>query len=182
MRSLPASSARSAARAIAALLERLRLTTACVSRIPLVVRSADKVRYEMTFPPPQVFVRLNVVPPLRFAVRQDVVARRDDQSGLWMTYVVGYRYEVQNERDTATGTNAGIPKEVLAFDWHPDGRSSVTTPHVHVHSEGTRLSRKHHIPTGPVSLASAVRFLIAELGVAPVWDDWQTVLQAEGAG
>lgn len=85
-----------------------------------------------------------------------------------MTY--GYRYEVREGRTLPESMN------VIAFDWHPDGSSAVTTPHVYVGSEGTRLSRKHHIPTGPMPLTSVVRFLIAELGVAPVRDDWQDVL------
>lgn len=98
---------------------------------------------------------------------------QDVQSGLWVPHSIGYRYEVQNERDSATD---GPPKDIITFDWHPDGRGSIRTPHIHVHSEGTRLSRKHHIPTGPMPLTSVVRFLIAELGVASMRDDWQDVL------
>jgi len=38
------------------------------------------------------------------------------------------------------------------------------------------VSRRHHVPTGRVSLEAVVRFLIVELGVTLRRDDWEDVL------
>lgn len=78
-------------------------------------------------------------------------------------------------------------RELLAFHWHPAGRSPVGYPHLHVSAalRGTTPSGevailpldKVHLPTGFVSLADVVRLLVAELGATPVVGDWRERLE-----
>ncbi len=83
-----------------------------------------------------------------------------------------YRYKLES----------GDGQEVLSYHWHPAGRSHVTEPHLHLGSLGgtfERLLAGRHLPTGEVSFQQFVRFLITEVGVRPLRDDWERVL-AEG--
>lgn len=74
-------------------------------------------------------------------------------------------------------------RELLAFHWHPDGRSPVAFPHLHVSAalrETTPSGEtavlpldKVHIPTGGLSVADAVRLLIAELDIEAQTADWR---------
>lgn len=163
--------------AVAAVAGHMSRIVSCITPVPLITKTSTPTVYVVSFPRGQEFVRLRATPPLLLDVRHALVPEQIEPRGSWQAITTGYHYEVQNERAGYGDGNGGTDvKDVVTFDWHPDGRSSMTTPHVHVHSEGTRLSRKHHIPTGPVPLAFVVRFLIAELGVEPARDDWQNVL------
>jgi hypothetical protein len=67
------------------------------------------------------------------------------------------------------------------YHWHPVGASPVRTPHLHVNPRADSISgavslERLHLPTGPVSLAAIVRFLITELGVEPNRADWVRIL------
>ncbi len=77
-------------------------------------------------------------------------------------------------------------REVLIYQWSPEGTGRTTRPHLHV---GRRLLResievgdrsvrlpKLHVPTGRVAIEDVVRFAIAELGVTPRRVDWKEVL------
>jgi hypothetical protein len=91
-----------------------------------------------------------------------------DASG-WRVDSLGYRYELYDD-DT----------ELLAYHWHPFGRSSVVAPHVHITNRHPSLDlAKAHLPTGIVSPAAFLRCLIAELGVEPLRSDWQAVFADE---
>jgi hypothetical protein len=73
--------------------------------------------------------------------------------------------------------------EVLAYHWHPEGVSPVTTPHLHLGAaSGVTWPRLQgaHMPTGPVALTAFVRCLIEELGVEPRRPDWQAALRVAG--
>lgn len=77
-------------------------------------------------------------------------------------------------------------RELLAFHRHPDGRSPVAFPHLHVSAalRGTTPSGepavlpldKVHVPTGHVSAADVVRLLVADLGVETLAADWRARL------
>lgn len=75
----------------------------------------------------------------------------------------------------------------FSYHWHPIGPSRVSTPHLHVKASrqmapGAAAVEKLHFPTGPVSLAAIVRFLIEEVGVEPNRPDWERILtDAEAA-
>jgi hypothetical protein len=73
-------------------------------------------------------------------------------------------------------------RELLAWHWHPRGRSPVAFPHLHVSSalRGTTPSGgpavlpldKVHLPTGHISVADVVKLLVGDLGIAPLRADW----------
>jgi hypothetical protein len=85
----------------------------------------------------------------------------------WDTPTVGYLYEFTDV--------AG--RELVAFHWHPDSRSPITFPHVHI---GARIGdldlSKLHIPTGVLKLPQIIRFAIEEVGVEPLREDWRAAL------
>jgi len=64
----------------------------------------------------------------------------------------------------------------LQFHWHPAG--AVGFPHAHVRSTANAPSvlGNAHIPTGRTLLEHVVRFLIEEVGVVPIRDNWREVL------
>lgn len=74
--------------------------------------------------------------------------------------------------------------EILAYHWHPDTRSHVLDPHLHVGPAtiGTNaiyrpgVMHQVHFPTGFVPLASVIRMAIEELGVEPRRPDWESIL------
>ena len=90
--------------------------------------------------------------------------------------VIGYSYRMLERSG----------RELLAFHWHPVGLSRVVTPHLHLSSRlrpipiepvGLTISlADHHIPTGIVTLADVVRYLIVEIGIEPRRSDWREVL------
>lgn len=75
--------------------------------------------------------------------------------------------------------SSDIPNgEMFQWHWHPDveGRSEC---HIHigaVHEPRGHLGRLH-VPTSRVSFEQVLLFLIHELGVVPIREDWQDVLQ-----
>lgn len=84
-------------------------------------------------------------------------------------------------------------QELVIYDWHPIGRSPITTPHLHIpaaravvlaqqESSPRARSRTHlgalHFPTGAIGTAAVVKMLIREFGVDPVRPDWERVLGA----
>ena len=74
-----------------------------------------------------------------------------------------YRYEVNDAQG----------QELLAYHWHPLGKSRWKRPHLHV-SDGPLAGL--HLPTSRVSLESLLRLLLAELEVRPLRNDWPAVL------
>lgn len=82
--------------------------------------------------------------------------------------------------------NAG--DEAFAYHWHPDGRSDVTAPHLHIgraYCYGSAVIESH-FPTGRVSFQQVVRFLLDDLAVnarradaRPILDGLQRTFEAE---
>lgn len=72
---------------------------------------------------------------------------------------------------------------LLAFHWHPDGRSPIAFPHLHVSAamRGTTPSGeaavlpldKVHVPTGHLSVADAIRRPSVEPGIGALAPGWQ---------
>jgi hypothetical protein len=82
--------------------------------------------------------------------------------------------------------------EIIVYDWHPSGASSVTTPHLHVSAArsvvlkqrvGSQLAGQKtylgnfHLPTARVFLEDVVELLIREFIVDPLRSDWEAILQ-----
>lgn len=85
----------------------------------------------------------------------------------WKVATDSYAYTVSDDETLAT--------ELVAWHWHPASRLD---PHLHV-------GRSHpdfgfwahlHIPTGRVAFEDVMTFVLADLGVQPERDDWETVL------
>jgi hypothetical protein len=92
--------------------------------------------------------------------------------GTWGVQTAGYGYELL----VASG------QSVLAYHWHPTGRSPVRRPHFHLHAHATPLDlRRVHLPSGRVELADVIRFLITELGVRPRRRDWEAAVASAEA-
>jgi hypothetical protein len=85
----------------------------------------------------------------------------------WDVHVVGYSYTLHDSEGS----------EILGFHWHPDSRSPIIEPHLHLKSAlaGVDMS-KAHVPTGIVRLPAFLRFLIRDFGVEPIRADWQQIL------
>jgi hypothetical protein len=89
----------------------------------------------------------------------------------WRMQVEGYVYSVRYTPE-ATG-------ECFAWHWHPGTRPDFHMHLMALHAAAGDLSR-FHVPAGPISFATVVRFLIAELEVRPLRPDWtETLSRAE---
>jgi hypothetical protein len=71
----------------------------------------------------------------------------------WNVRVVSYIYSLSND----------ARREILAYHWHPEGRSPVATPRFHLEA-GSGVTRPRlrgaHLPTGHISLTHLIRCLI----------------------
>jgi hypothetical protein len=68
-------------------------------------------------------------------------------------------------------------RELLAYHWHPTGRSPIVWPHAHLSAPVSPIDlTKGHAPTGPVGLPAVLRWAISDLGVRPLRPDWPAVL------
>lgn len=83
--------------------------------------------------------------------------------------VVGYAYAFANAR----------LEEILAYHWHPDQRSHVKHPHIHLGAGaqvGFDALSNAHIPSGWIALPDVIRMAITELKVTPRRDDREVIL------
>jgi hypothetical protein len=70
-------------------------------------------------------------------------------------------------------------QEVVAFHWEGHGNGSAPFAHLHLGHANVEnaplLGPKAHIPTDRVAIEDVVYFLIEELKVTPLRDDWQKI-------
>lgn len=87
--------------------------------------------------------------------------------GEWKVRTEGYAYRAALSDETGDF--------ILAWHWHPDTRPD---PHLHIGAAHPDVSDlpKLHVPTGRVSFEEVVRFLVTELGVSPMRNDWEETL------
>jgi len=114
-------------------------------------------------------VPLGLSNPLRLGVRLHYRVVRD-VNGWWRAQTAAYHFELTDETET----------EILAYHWHPEGRSPVTWPHLHLGQAIGQLSRvatRAHLPTGFIALEDLIELAITEFGVAPRRLDWEAVLR-----
>jgi hypothetical protein len=96
-----------------------------------------------------------------------VVAEAADQRQRWAVHSGSYGYELLLPNG----------RQLLAYHWHPDGRSPVTWPHLHLRSHTLPLDVTHaHLPTGRITFEAVLRLAITELAVPPRRADWGAVL------
>ncbi len=114
--------------------------------------------------------------PLALRFDQQYVFIEDREAAArdrWTVSIIAYRYTI-HEQVTS--------RELFAFHWHPEG-GRIDFPHLHL---GSRILSEQafagrHVPTGQIGVPDLLRFLIAELGVAPGRGDWEQVLAEAGA-
>jgi len=100
-------------------------------------------------------------------VNRYVVEETGEWRGAWQARTVEWIYEV---------TDADRNR-IADFHWHPAESGRVTSPHLHAYGRhGSVDLHKLHLPTGPLSVASVVRFLIEDLDVVPRRADWDRIL------
>jgi hypothetical protein len=103
--------------------------------------------------------------PLSFGCWHAFSVFWDEHSFRWRTRVEQYKYQITDE-------NA---HELFAFHWDPT--LNVSFPHMHLgfamRGHTLPIDNKAHIPTGRVSLADVVTFVISELHGMPLHDDWE---------
>lgn len=116
-------------------------------------------------------VRLRTIhepPILQFQLSLGYTVLQHELNRLWDAHLASYRYEL-SDRDG---------REIFAFHWHPIGRSSEGTPHLHADIRHPQLNTsKLHFPTGIVPLPALIRCLITEFGVEPLRPDWDDILR-----
>jgi len=97
------------------------------------------------------------------------VVALDGRRRSWGVRTTGYVYQLR----------AG-ERELLAYHWHPRGRSPHTAPHMHLGAAaelGFAALGRAHLPTGRIGLEDAIR----DLGAEACRDDWRDVLGEAGS-
>jgi hypothetical protein len=105
---------------------------------------------------------------LTLAVSEHYIITDDPDAG-WRVQRAAYFYAI-GLHDTG---------ELLAFHWHPRGKSPITRPHLHVRANiqlGERWLGKVHLPTGAIELEDIVALAIEELGAEPLREDWERLI------
>jgi hypothetical protein len=92
-----------------------------------------------------------------------------DRRDQWQARTAGYLYAVEE----ADG------REILAYHWHPAGRSPQTRPHLHLGAGAGSLRSelsKAHLGTGFVTPAAVLRLSLESFYVRPRRADWAAIL------
>jgi hypothetical protein len=148
----------------------LQRAVSCLSRVVLVASGARPPGpHALAFPGDGGPIRLGADPDLRLLVRlRFLIEQVEPPDRGWIARPTAYQFALID----------GPGPELVAFHWHPGGRSPVEFPHVHapIRTDNFDL-RGRHVPTGLVPLAAVIRFAISELGLAPLRPDWAAVLE-----
>jgi hypothetical protein len=110
---------------------------------------------------------------LTLAVSEHYAITGDSDAG-WQVHRAAYFYAI-GLHDTG---------ELLAYHWHPRGKSPVVDPHLHVRANiqlGERWLGKVHLPTGAIELEDIVSLAVNELAVEPLREDWELLLHENRA-
>lgn len=158
--------------AVQNVLDPLQLALSCVTQAVINVRGG----YHPA-PEPHVLllgdggpVRLPGDPALALSLLQRYrIVKATEPHGHWKVTTSAYAYTLETEGGS----------ELIAYHWHPNERSAVTFPHLHL-GAGALIGRpeftKAHLPTGRVAIEDVLRLAIREFGVHPRRDDWETLL------
>ncbi len=155
---------------VGALLETLQRAMSCISDDVLRPERGGYVPGgTLSIDLPHGLVRLRAQPPFSLRVEHYYRIEHDaDRSSMWRAATVGYVYGLYREDG----------REILAYHWHPDGRSHVTTPHLHL-GGGAEVGwaglQKTHLPSGSILLPDLMELAIGA-GARPRRADWQTVV------
>lgn len=101
---------------------------------------------------------------------------REKSGDLWLT-TLSYRYRWQADSDDGSW--------LIRWEYKREGAGAYPAAHLHVNASPERYAHeKHfgklHLPTSRVPLEGVVRFLITEIGVEPISENWhETLTEAE---
>ena len=91
--------------------------------------------------------------------------------GEWRVTSLRYEYAVEVVKTR---------QEVVAFHWEGHRNGNAPFAHLHLGYANARnlphLEPKPHIPTGRVAFEDVIYFLISELGISPLKEDWPSIL------
>jgi hypothetical protein len=88
----------------------------------------------------------------------------------WRARLTGYQYSLEG---------ADV-REIVAYHWHPAGRSRVVLPHLHLGAGAGALRPelvKGHLPSGLVTPIAVLRLALEQFAVRARRADWSDVLQ-----
>jgi hypothetical protein len=95
----------------------------------------------------------------------------DPEKGPWRVTTLAYEHELVDANN----------RRMFALHWHPQGVSTVTTPHLHlgpgVLVDGCALTPKAHLPMPRATFEQAIRWVVEVIG-SPLCDDWADRLKA----
>jgi len=118
-------------------------------------------------------LRRRDLPPIFLSAIQQYELVPDSRfaRGEWKASTRGYAYTLFDQSDRGQ-------IKALAWHWHP-GSGTSDEPHMHVYRDGeiggNALDRLH-FPSERIAFEAIVQFLITELGVAPLREDWQVLI------
>lgn len=117
--------------------------------------------------------------PLFFRVRQSYAFREHKGSGAerWQLTTLEYTYTLFDASD-GNQFNPDLNPRIMAWHFHADemGRSPT---HLHVYEAITDRDNafyESHMPTGRVSLEDVLTYLVIDLAVPPLREDWRAQL------
>jgi hypothetical protein len=115
-------------------------------------------------------VRLREAGRIHLRVRMRVrLSQSEPPRGLWDAATAAYEDRLSDRDD----------REIVAYHWHPAGRSHVRAPHLHL-GPGAEVDRVDlltaHLPTGAVPIQDALRLAIETFEAEPARRDWDRVL------
>lgn len=169
---------RSPAEAVTNFLDPIQRAISCVTRAPLIISPGGRGVlgrvHSLTWDeaePVRVRGPEDDVLTLDLSIQYEIVhIPQDRHRGPYKVSTRGYMHSLQ----TIDGA------EVIAFHWHPDGKSDVQDPHMHIGSTQLNpagvITKKHHIPGRRMSVEEVLRYCIEQVGVEPLRPDWKPVL------
>lgn len=107
---------------------------------------------------------------LTFAHYYTVIETDEPGRGPYRVHSEGYEYEFFG-RDS---------NSIIAYHWHPEGRSHITWPHIHLPKTLAFDFSKVHPPTGRISVEAVLRFALMDLGVTARRGNWQRQFDQSG--
>ena len=149
------------------------------ARLRFSVRNATQEKTSLAFFDSQarpVAVRLHPSSPWYFSLRQELQAIPEGRG--YILHTLQYAYRIQ--RTPSVRDEAEIRFEYVSPATDPD--FPYSRHHVQFHRDYHSVRdgfapNKLHIPTGGVTIAQVIRFLIADLGVPPLTEEWDEVLR-----
>jgi hypothetical protein len=122
----------------------------------LSVKSGE--RFKVKSSPPRYLV---------IAIRYKII-QAGGHLGPWKASNLAYNYTLYDEDET----------EVLAYHWHPNVGPPTTHLHLYQASGAVAYLAKRHMPTERISVEEFLRFVIEELRVQPIRNDWSDILKS----